>query len=377
VAVVVFFAVAAIFSVLVDGLARRGIQVTRARAEAEALARLAGRSVVSGAEALPDLVAELRRTFDLDGVAVLVPTEGGWRTLAAAGGPVASRPEDAPFSAELDNDAVLVLAGDALSAEDTRLVAAFVAQLRQAQERMRLEGEAASATELAEANSLRGAILTAVSHDLRTPLASIKAAATSLLSDEVDWDPDQAKAFAKTIDAQSDRLTHLVANLLDMSRIQAGAVKPAIRPVDVEDMLYNAVATLGPVAPSVVIDLAEVLPPVAVDPGLMERALANVMDNAVAWSPPGTAVRVEAGRAGEDVDIRVIDQGPGVPREARERVFEPFQRLGDGAGASAHGIGLGLAVAKGFTRASGGELMVEDTPGGGATFVFSLRRAER
>jgi two-component system sensor histidine kinase KdpD len=377
VAVVVFFAVAAIFSVLVDGLARRGIQVTRARAEAEALARLAGRSVVSGAEALPDLVGELRRTFDLDGVAVLVPTEGGWRTLAAAGGPVASRPEDAPFSAELDNDAVLVLAGDALSAEDTRLVAAFVAQLRQAQERMRLEGEAASATELAEANSLRGAILTAVSHDLRTPLASIKAAATSLLSDEVDWDPDQAKAFAKTIDAQSDRLTHLVANLLDMSRIQAGAVKPAIRPVDVEDMLYNAVATLGPVAPSVVIDLAEVLPPVAVDPGLMERALANVMDNAVAWSPPGTAVRVEAGRAGEDVDIRVIDQGPGVPREARERVFEPFQRLGDGAGASAHGIGLGLAVAKGFTQASGGELMVEDTPGGGATFVFSLRRAER
>ena len=375
VAIVVFFAVAALLSALIDRLARRGVQVSRAQAEAEALARLAGRAVVSGADVLPNLVAELRRAFDLDGVAVLSPIQSGWRTIAAAGDPVAARPEEAPFSAELDDGAVLVLAGSALSAEDTRLLGAFVAQLRQAQERIRLETEAASAAELGEANSLRGALLAAVSHDLRTPLAAIKAAATSLLSSEVDWDAEQAKAFAKTIDAQSDRLTHLVSNLLDMSRIQAGAVRPAPRAVSVEDVVYAAVATLGASAAAVVIDIAEVLPPVAVDPGLLERALANVMDNAVAWSPAGTAVRVEAGEAGDGLDIRVIDQGPGVPADQRGQLFEPFQRLGDRAGNTPNGIGLGLAVARGFTEAVGGELTVEDTPGGGATFIFSLRKA--
>jgi two-component system sensor histidine kinase KdpD len=377
VSVLVFFAVAAIVASLIDRLARRGIQVSRAQAEAEALARLAGGSVVSGAEALPDLVTELRRTFDLDGVAVLVPDDTGWRPIAAAGGPVANRPQDAPFSAELDELAMLVLSGSALSAENTRLLAAFVAQLRQAQERARLEAEAASAADLAEANSLREALLAAVSHDLRTPLAAIKAAATSLLTQDVQWSPDQASAFAKTINAESDRLTNLVDNLLDMSRINAGAVRVALRPTRVDDLLYRAVDSLGSVGSGVVIDIdsAEALPLVAADPGLLERALANVMDNAIAWSPPGTAVRVEAAAAGDMVHIRVIDQGPGIPAEQREVVFQPFQRLGDGAGASPNGVGLGLAVARGFVEAIGGQLSIEDTVGGGTTVVFALRKA--
>jgi two-component system, OmpR family, sensor histidine kinase KdpD len=374
VSVAVFFAVAALLSGLIDRLARRALQVSRARAEAEALARLAGRSVVSGAEALPNLVAELRRTFDLDGVAILAPAERGWRTIAAAGEQVATRPEDAPFCAELDAGTMLVLAGEALKADDTPLLAAFVAQLRLAQERMRLEEDAAAAGELAEANSLRGAILAAVSHDLRTPLASIKAAASSLLSEEVEWDPEQARGFAKTIDAQSDRLTHLIANLLDMSRIQAGSVKATIGPVAVEDLLYSVVGTLGASGALVTIDIAERLPPVAADRGLLERALANVIDNAVAWSPPATPVRVEAAVVGDRVDIRVIDQGPGVPRDQRDQIFLPFQRLGDRAGGSPNGVGLGLAVARGFTDAIDSELTVEDTPGGGATFMFSLAR---
>jgi len=396
VSVAVFFAVAALLSALIDRQARRALQVTRARAEAEALARLAGRAVVSGAEALPTLVAELRRTFDLEGVAIVVPIDvdtgradadpgaagtgagdadpAAWRTIAAAGERVAARPEDAPFSAELDGGAMLVLAGDVVSAEDTPLLGAFVAQLRQAQERLRLEDDAAAATELAEANSLRGAILAAVSHDLRTPLASIKAAATSLLETEVDWDPEHARAFAKTIDTQSDRLTNLIANLLDMSRIQAGSVKASLGPVSVEDVLYRVVGTLGPEGSLVAIDIAQALPPVVADGGLLERALANVIDNAVSWSPPATPVRVEAAVIGSWVDVRVIDQGPGIPVAQRDQIFRPFQRLGDGAGGSPNGVGLGLAVARGFTEAIGGDLSVDDTPGGGATFVFSLRR---
>jgi two-component system sensor histidine kinase KdpD len=374
--VLVFFAAAAIVSTLVDRLARRGIQVARAQAEAEALARLAGGSVFAGVDALPDLVAELRRTFELDGVAVLVPeAEVGWRVVAAAGGPIPERPGDAPFSAELDEGAVLVLSGSALEAEDTRLLGAFVAQLRQAQERVRLEIEAASAVELAEANSLRGALLAAVSHDLRTPLAAIKVAATSLLSPEVDWDPEQAKRFAKTITAESDRLTQVVSNLLDMSRLQVGAVPVVVRPIDIDDVLYAAVATLGSGAAAAVIDAADKLPEVVADPGLLERALANVIDNAVTWAPQAIAVRVEAAATPDHVLVRVIDRGPGIPAGRQEEVFQPFQRLGDRAGGSPNGLGLGLAVARGFMRAMGADLTVEDTPGGGATFVFALRRA--
>jgi two-component system sensor histidine kinase KdpD len=373
--VVVFFVVAAAVIVLVHRLALRGLQVTRAQTEAEALAGLAGESILSGAEALPGLVTELRRTFNLDNVAILVPANGAWQAVASAGTPTPSRPQDAQFSAELDQGAVLVLTGDALSADDTRLLNAFVSQLRQAQLRTRLEAEAAAAAELAEANTLRNALLAAVSHDLRTPLAAIKAAATSLLSDEVDWPADQTTGFAKTIDAEADRLTHLVSNLLDMSRLQTGSLGLTLGPTDIEDLLYRTVESLGSEANGVVIDITEALPTVAADPGLLERALANVMDNALAWSPPGMAVRVEAGTAGDEVHVRVIDHGPGIPPDLRETVFEPFQRLGDGAGGSPHGVGLGLAVARGFVTASGGRLEIEDTPGGGATLVFQLRQA--
>jgi two-component system sensor histidine kinase KdpD len=375
--VVVFFAVAAVVSALIDRLARRGLQVARAQAEAEALARLAGGSVLAGVNALPDLVAELRRTFDLDGVAILAPnTDGTWTVAAGAGGPTPDTPDEAPFSADLDDGAVLVLTGRDLSAEDTRLLAAFVAQLRQAQEHLRLESEAASAVELAEANSLRGALLAAISNDLRTPLASITEAATSLLASEFASDHDQAEGFAKTIKAESERLNQLVSNLLDMSRLQVGEVRISLQPVNVDDLLFRTISNVGRAASAVVLEIADGLPAVSADPALLERALANVIDNAVIWSPPTRTVRVEASTADGYVEIRVIDEGAGIPPDQRDHAFQPFLRLGNRAGGSPNGVGLGLAVARGFTRAIGGELTLEDTPGGGATFVFSLPRAQ-
>jgi len=370
-----FFLLAAVaVSALVDRLGRRGLQATRAQAEAEALARLAGGSVLAGAEPLPDLVAELRRTFDLDGVAILAPVDHGWAVVASAGASIDS-PERAAFSAELAEGAVLVLTGSTLGAEDTRLLSAFVMQLRQAQDRMQLETQAASARELAEADTLRTALLTAVSHDLRTPLASIKAAASSLLSTDVAWSPTDVVGFAHTIDAESDRLTDLVSNLLDMSRLQAGVLPIALRPVALDDVLYAAVASLADSGSTIAIDVSPTTPPVEVDRGLLERAIANVLSNALTWSPAGSAVRVEAGVTDHTVRVYVIDQGPGIPIDQREAIFESFQRLGDGTGAGPNGIGLGLAVARGFTAAMAGDLTVEDTPGGGATFVFSLPRA--
>jgi len=376
VALIVFAAVAAIVGLLVDRLTRRGIQISRAQAEAESLARLAGDAVLSAAEPLPNLVAELRRTFDLDAVAILAPREQGWNVVAAAGDPVPGKPEDATLSAPLAGGTVLVLSGALLGPDDVRLLRSFVTQLRLAQERAELEATAATAVELAEANSLRGALLAAVSHDLRTPLASIKAAASSLLDDEVDWELSDARAFAKTIDAESDRLEHLVSNLLDLSRLQAGALRAACRPISLEDVVYDAEASLSGGSGRVVIDLDDDIPEVNADPGLLERAIANVVDNALAWSPADSVVRITAAADVTGVDLFVIDRGPGIPPDQRDRVFQAFQRAGDHHGGRPDGLGLGLAVARGFVEAIGGEITIADTPEGGATMVFHLRRAE-
>jgi two-component system, OmpR family, sensor histidine kinase KdpD len=371
VALVVFFAVAGIVSHLIDRLTRRGLQVARAEGEAEALARLAGSSVVAQAQTLPGLVAELRRTFDLDGAAILVPDGIGWLPVAVAGGPAPARPADAQFAAELDQGAMLALSGRSLNGEDTRLIGPFVTQLRLAQERARLQGEAAAAAELAETDAARTALLEAVSHDLRTPLTGIKAAVGSLLSGGVAWSEETTRDFYKIINSETDRLTALVSNLLDISRLRAGALPLVRQRVDLERVLYNAVNSLSGAGSAVAIDLSAKPPPVWADPGLLERAFANVMVNAQAASPPGLAVRVQAGVVGDRVEVRVIDQGPGVPADLRQDIFLPFQRRGDAPG----GLGLGLAIARGFAEAMNGELTVEDTPGGGATFVFSLPRA--
>ena len=207
-----------------------------------------------------------------------------------------------------------------------------------------------------------------MSHDLRAPLTAIKAAVSSLLSADTVWSEATAQSFYKTIDSETDRLSSLVSNLLDMSRLRAGALPVALRETDIEEVLYDAVDSLSSAGSAVLIDLPDKVPAVWADPGLLERAVANVMANAQAASPPGHVVRVRAGPAGDRVEISVIDTGPGIPAGQREEIFRPFQRRGDSPG----GLGLGLAIAKGFTEAMRGTLNVEETPGGGATFVFSL-----
>ncbi|HEY4938342.1 MAG TPA: sensor histidine kinase KdpD [Actinomycetota bacterium] len=388
----VFLTVAVAVSAVGERAARRTVLAARSQAEAEALARLAASSVLSaGEEALPNLLAQLRETFGFTAVAVLSPDptggptgapapgltgRAGWRVEASAGAPVPTRPEEASFSAALDEGSVLALAGGELVGEDTRLLNSFVAQLRVAQAGRRLQAEAAWAGELAESNRLRTALLAAVSHDLRTPLASIKASASSLLSDEVDWSPDAIHGFAHTIEAEADRLNAVVSNLLDMSRLQTGALHLKLRAVGLEEVVSAALASLSRDTASLTIEVPDSLPAVEADPALLERSLANVVDNALSWSPQGRPVRVEAGEVGDRVDLRVIDQGPGIPMAERDRVFQPFQRLGDGGRVAPNGVGLGLAVARGFVEAMGGEILVEDTPGGGTTMVLSLRRSE-
>jgi two-component system sensor histidine kinase KdpD len=265
----------------------------------------------------------------------------------------------------------MALSGRVLPAEDRRVLAAFATQAAVVVDRQRLVGEAEKARELAEGNRIRTALLAAVSHDLRTPLAGIKAAVTSLRSDDVAWsEADEAELLAG-IEEGADRLDHLVGNLLDMSRLQTGTVTPMIRETGLDEVIPLALA--GVPAESVELEIPETLPMVSVDRGLLERAVANIVENAVTYGPDDIPVTVAASTLGPRVELRVVDRGTGVPDDAKERIFEPFQRHGDAPRGA--GVGLGLAVARGFMEAMGGTLTAEDTPGGGMTMVLTLAAA--
>ncbi|KWX08060.1 histidine kinase, partial [Carbonactinospora thermoautotrophica] len=294
---------------------------------------------------------------------------GAWRCVGAVGDQPPTRPEDADVDVPISDDFALVLAGRVPSAGDRRVLEAFAAQAAVVLERQRLAAQAAEAHRLAEADRTRTALLAAVSHDLRTPLASIKAAVSSLRADDVRWDPEDEAELLAAIEESADRLDALVGNLLDMSRLQTGTVTPVMRPVGLDEVVPAALA--GVPAARVRLDVPESLPLVWADPGLLERVVANVVENAVQHSPPDQPVLIQAGAIQDRVELRVVDRGPGVPDEAKDRIFEPFQRLGDAPKGT--GVGLGLAVARGFAEALGGSLTAEDTPGGGLTMVLALR----
>ena len=270
---------------------------------------------------------------------------------------------------------MLVLDGPSLHSDDLQVLHAFVAQLGAALEQRDLRAEAQVAAAAAEGDRLRTAILRAVSHDLRTPLSSIKASVTSLMQHDVDWSEHDRDEFLSTIEEETDRLNRMVGNLLDMSRLQSGIVEPGLRAVGLEEVVPRALVSISGDAAElgqdrVKVEVGEQLPRVVADPDLLERVVANLVANALLHSGPSEPVRIEGGRVGARVDLRIIDHGVGVPVRERPAMFEPFQRLGDGVADS--GVGLGLAVSRGFVDAMGGELSVDDTPGGGLTFTVSL-----
>ncbi|MFJ3975511.1 ATP-binding protein [Streptomyces sp. NPDC090021] len=369
VAIAVFFAVAVSVASVVDLAARRTHQAARLRAESEILSFLAG-SVLRGENSLDALLERLRETFAMDSVALLErESEVEPWTIAAGTGPSqVSRPEDADVDMPIGENMALALTGRVLPAEDRRVLGAFAAQAAVVLDRQRLVDQAAEAERLSEGNRIRTALLAAVSHDLRTPLAGIKASVTSLRSDDVEWSEDDRADLLEGIEEGADRLSALIDNLLDMSRLQTGTVTPLIRETDLDEVVPKALA--GVPEDSVQLDIPETLPMVAVDRGLLERAVANIVENAVKYSPDRRPVLVSASVLGDRLELRVIDQGPGVPDGEKARIFEPFQRYGDAPAGT--GVGLGLAVARGFTEAVGGTLTAEDTPGGGLTMVLTL-----
>jgi two-component system sensor histidine kinase KdpD len=373
-ALMVFVFVGVVVSVLVDVAARRSADATRARAEAAALSDLA-RVLLDSDQPLQRFVDTLRTTLQLRSVALLRHNAGRWIVEASAGSPVPQTPDDGSDAIEVSADTVLVIDGPKALAEDRRVLAAFAAQLTVALESRTLARAAANAGALEQARDFRGALLAAVSHDLRTPLASVKAAATSLQQTDVELSPEDREAFVETIVAEIDHLNGLVGNLLDMSRIHSGAVDVTTIPVGLDEVVPPAIRSLSRDHDRVDVDVAESLPRVQADPGLLERIIANLLANAIRWSPPDTPVRIVAGEVPGGIDLRIIDRGPGIAADDRLRIFEPFQRTGDDH--ASDGIGLGLAVARGFVEAIGASLEIDDTPGGGTTMVLHLQAAPR
>ena len=370
---VVFVVVAAIVSVLVDVAARRSLEARRARSQAASLARATG-ALVDRPDPLPALVDEIVQTFPVQGAAVLRRVGDGWSSEATAGEEPPTSPHDATLALPIDAARVLALAAGRMRADDREALGTFAGQLAVAVVKRELHAQASEATALAKANEVRTALLAAVSHDLRTPLASIKTAATSFLPDDVAWDPEAVRTLLATIDTEVDRLSALVANLLDMSRLATGAVVVHLEPVGLDEVVAAALTSLPYEDDRVELAVSDTLGAVEADPPLLERALANLLANAIHASDDHPVRVIAATQPGGWVELRIVDRGPGIAPVDRERIFLPFQRLGDREAGS--GVGLGLAVAKGFIEALGGDLLVEDTPGGGATMIVRLPQAQ-
>jgi two-component system sensor histidine kinase KdpD len=358
---------------VVDLAARRTEQAARLQSEAEILSYLAG-SVLSGAYTLGALLERVRETFGMSSAALWERQDarGPWTRAGAAGGGPHDRPGEADVEVAVNERLQLTLGGRVLPASDRRVLSAFAAQAAGVLDRQRLADEAARSRELAEGNRIRTALLAAVSHDLRTPLAGIKASVTSLRADDVAWSEQDEAELLAGIEDGADRLDHLIGNLLDMSRLQTGTVSPLVAPVDLDEVVPAALAAVP--RDRVDLDIPEDLPMISADPGLLERSVANVVENAVKYSPAGRRVLVAASALRDRVELRVADRGPGVPESARDGIFEPFQRYGDAP--RGNGVGLGLAVARGFAESMGGTLTAEETPGGGLTMVLTLRVAD-
>ncbi len=387
-ALVVFLVVAVAVATVVDRAARRTGEAARARAEAETLSTLAG-SVLRGSRPLPALLDQVRETFGLTGVSLLerradvtpgpdTPHDpADWVVVTAVGDRPSTSPADGDAEVTVDGpagtDLTLVLRGKPLDAGDRRVVEAFAAQAAVALRQERLAETAARAEPLAEVDRLRTALLNAVSHDLRTPLATAKTAVAGLRGHGTYLGDADREALLEAADDSLDRLERLVENLLDMSRLQAGALAMTPHQLNVADLVPVAVDDLGDAGAAVRISVPDDLAEVCVDPALLERVLVNLLSNALRHSPDGAPVTISASEHAGRVEIRVIDTGPGVPSTDWDRIFLPFQRLGDRD--TSTGVGLGLALSRGLAEALGGTLTPELTPGGGLTMTVALPAA--
>jgi two-component system sensor histidine kinase KdpD len=381
VTVVVLLAVAVAVAALVDGAASRAREARHASQEAELLALFAG-SVLRGAD-LTTLLERVRETYSQRAVSLL---RDGHGVIACVGTDPCVDVDTADTAIEVGDDEFwMLMTGKKLAARDRRVLGAVAKQAAAMVKQRELTEEASKAEAISQADELRRSLLSAVSHDLRTPLAGAKAAVSSLRSDDVGFSAEDTAELLATVEESIDQLTALVGNLLDSSRLAAGVVRPELRRTYLEETVQRALLGISKGATGfgsageapkgkmpvgldrVKVEVGDAV--VMADSGLLERVLANLIDNALRYAPD-SVVRVNAGQVGDRVLIAVIDEGPGIARGTEEQLFEPFQRLGDTHNSS--GVGLGLSVAKGFVEAMGGTVIATDTPGGGLTIEIDL-----
>jgi len=369
-ALLLFVTVAVTVSSVVHLAAHRARQAARSTDEATELLALA-QTVLGGADTPTALLDHL--TASRGGRAELLEqVRGQWVKIASSG---TATDGDAELRAQARGDLVLVLAGQTRPVTK-RLLDGLAAQAAAALDRDRLRTQAAQAEALAEGNRMRTALLAAVSHDLRTPLASIKASVSTLRQTDVEWTPADEAALLATIEQSADRLDALIGNLLDMSRLTTGSLQPFLRATAIDEVAPVALRGLDGGA-GLRLSVPDGLPLVHTDPGLLERVLANLFANALTYSPPDQAPELRASGSAAGVLLEIVDHGRGVPDDLKQRMFEPFQRLDARGGGpmAGTGVGLGLAVVKGFLDTMGGSVEAADTPGGGLTMRVSLPAA--
>jgi two-component system sensor histidine kinase KdpD len=367
---------------LVDGAAERTREARRASQEAELLTLFAG-SVLRGAD-LDTLLERVREIYSQRAVSMLREPRDHDRAggkhkryvVASVGRDPCVTVDSADTAIEVGDDEFwMLMAGKKLSARDRRVLGAVARQAAGLVRQRELAEEAGRAEAIIQADELRRSLLSAVSHDLRTPLAAAKVAVSSLRAQDVAFSAQDTAELLATIEESIDQLTALVGNLLDSSRLAAGVVRPELRRVYLEEAVQRALVSIGKGATGffrsaidrVKVDVGDAV--VLADPGLLERVLANLIDNGLRYAP-NCVVRVNAGRVGDRVLINVIDEGPGIPHGTEDQIFEAFQRLGDHDNTT--GVGLGMSVAHGFVEAMGGTIAAGDTPGGGLTVVVDL-----
>ena len=364
-ALILYIVNAVLVSYVVDQAARRSRDAVRALAESELLATIAG-SVLRGQDALHALVSRTREAFGLSSVRIVSGTD----VLYAAG--VAS-PDEHLTTIPVGERGTLELVGPNLRASERRLLAVIAAQVDAAMEHNALIERAEEMGPLAEADRMRSALLAAVGHDLRRPLAAATAAVSGLQSNEIAWsDVDRAELLT-TANESLQSLAALVTNLLDASRLQAGALAVTLTSLDAADVIVPALDELGLGPSDVELSISDDLPPLMADTGLLQRVIVNLLENAQRYAPAGRPPRLSASYFAGTVEIRIADCGPGVSADRKDDIFVPFQRLGDTDNTT--GLGLGLALSKGFVEGMKGFLHAEDTPGGGLTMVVSLPAA--
>jgi K+-sensing histidine kinase KdpD len=371
---VVFLLVATGVSSVVDVAARRHAEAMRARAEAEALSGLAGATLAEH-RSLTDVLDQVRTVFGMREAALLERVDGTWVVVEARSD--GSGDGETELTVPSGSDLVLRVRGPELFAADRRVLASFAEAAAGALQGRRVADRAAEAAELEAADRMRTSLLAGVGHDLRTPLASVKAAVSSLRQDDVAWTPEERSELLATIESGADRLQALVGNLLDASRLQGGVVSTSLERVRLEELVGRALIGLGSLD-RVVLDIPEDLPDVLADVGLAERVLANVLENALRHGGAGEITVHGRVGAGGDVVCEVVDHGPGVPVRDWGTVFVPFSGRGGTASLGDRGtgnLGLGLSVARGFAEAMGASLEPDATPGGGLTMRLTLRRA--